>query len=191
MEESEDEDGVKYISCDVLCVGDYGGASSVGEANIRALGEDYPDSITRHWPYSTRQLFLPDTPETREIIEHLERDYPLYNEEEHSKVEMEWEQEAWESWLRSDLVRTLEDRLKEWAEDTATGDQLWEAYRWAMEKENEYPIMENNGCCVRTDEIQESFARAVLCRFLGAEDDIPDEILHDLEEERGLLEEAE
>ena len=38
----------------------------------------------------------------------------MIDEEEHSKVEMEWEQEAWDNYVREDLERTLEEDTKEW-----------------------------------------------------------------------------
>lgn len=156
IERMTDDDGQEWVSCDALCVGDYGGAGSVGEANIRALERDYPDAWVRHGDYYSRQLWLPLSEETEAIVQGLDKDYPLYDEEEQSRVEDEWEQEAWPSWLRSDLLRTLPNALRDWADELPDSD-LFDAYRAAMECENEYPIPEYNGVAVRIDRIKGAF----------------------------------
>src|SRR5215203_1640249 len=96
-------DGDWYVSCDALTVGDYGGYGTVGEANIRSLEKEQEDTLIRYGHYYSKQLWLADTPDNREIIRRLEDDYPLYDEEEHSRVEMEWEEEAWDNYGLADL----------------------------------------------------------------------------------------
>ncbi len=195
METMIDEDGTAFVSCDHLCVGDYGGAGSVGEANIRSLQSDFPDSFVRHGDYYSRRLWLPDNEEMREIIKGLEENYPLYDEEMHSEVEMEWQQEAWDLWLEDDLVRTLPEELREWVELISEDDHhtmLWLAYQQAMEKTNTYPEAEYSGVYVDVDRIKDAFASA-LERFRLREkyelpDDMPDEICNDWLQERGASE---
>ena len=151
----DEETGDRYVSSDFLSHGDYAGAGDIGRANIRVL-EDNPDSILRHGGYGYEQLWLPDTPENRELIEGLESDYPLLDDEVHSQIESELEDEAWENWLRRDLVRETPETIRDFAEDV-DNDILYECYRQAMEKENEYPIFEGDGAYVRIEEIQDTF----------------------------------
>src|SRR5215211_9312434 len=121
-----------YISCDALTVGDYGGYGTVGEANIRSLereqtDNDYPVHI-EHGAYASKQLWLFDTPENREIIKRLEDDYPLVDEEEHSRVEMEWEMEAWDDYGLADLKNTYRHgRDKKGVRSFPNGDALADA----------------------------------------------------------------
>lgn len=160
----EDDEGVAYVSCDLLLVGDYGGAGAVGEANIRAL-TDTEGAVERHGAYYSRQLWLPDTEENRAILEDLERDYPLVDDEVHSQVEMEWEEEAWDSYGKADLLRGLPDGLDEIAEGDLTDADLWECYKSAMESTNSYPRMEYSGAALPLDRIQEAFTDAVLVKL--------------------------
>lgn len=174
--DNEDEDDAKwYISCNALLVGDYVGAGSVGEANIRALTDpkssDYvKDHIESHGGYYSRQVWLPDTEENRDLIEGLERDYPVIDEELVSEVEMEWENELWLNDLRQELVRTvgkeiswaLEETLDAMASHERWGLMLWECYRSAMAAENEYPVFEYNGCYVDADRIYARYAEFVI-----------------------------
>ncbi len=165
MESRMDSDGVRWISCDVLCVGDYGGAGSVGEANIRCL-KDREDCVVLHGAYYSKQAWLIDNFANGDLIRKLEKDYPCIDDEQVSRVEMEWEQEAWESWLRSDLLQGLPDELGEVVEDDLDNAALWDCYRAAMEEENEYPIPEHSGVCVRVKEIQETFNWLVIEKLM-------------------------
>lgn len=107
--------------------------------------------------YSGEQAFLRDTPDNRELCGGLD-DYPCFDDSLISEIEMEWEQEAWESWIKSDLIRTLpEDRQD--AAEAMPDNKLFEAYRAAMEEENEYPEPEYNGVHVRVERIAGAFAR--------------------------------
>jgi len=73
---------------------------------------------------------------------------------------MEWEQEAWECWLRDDLLRTLDDELRERAEHMDES-VLRDAYATAMESTNTYPTAEYNGLHIDVDRIASAFADAV------------------------------
>jgi hypothetical protein len=167
MDHYQDDDGQPYISCDWLHVSEYGGAGSVGEANIRAL-ENEDGAFIRHGAYYSRQLWLPDTEENRDLIESLERNYPLVDEEIHSEVELEWERAAWESYGRTDLNDSLPDDLGEIIDDDLTENDQWECYRKAMEQENAYPAMEYSGAYLPIKRIQNTYAELVIGRLLRA-----------------------
>ncbi len=156
MKEYTDEDtGEKYVSSTLFSHGDYAGSETVGRANIRAL-QDSPGAWLQHLDYGYEQLWLPDTPENRELIEGLEDDYPLIDDEVLSQIELELEEEAWGSWIRRDLLHNLPDSIQDFAEDIDDG-VLYECYRQAMEKENEYPTFEGDGVYVHIDRIQDTF----------------------------------
>lgn len=106
-----------------------------------------------------------------ELMNGLEN-YPILDEEHHSNMEFEAEEAAWNSWVCADLIERLPNEwdegelpegfppdyptLREWAEDLDDGI-LYDAYRYAMEECNEYPIHEDSGVCIDIDAIAEEF----------------------------------
>lgn len=82
--------------------------------------------------------------------------YPSFDDELMSEIEMDWESEAWESWLKSDLLRTLPEDTQE-SVDKLTNDDIFECYREAMDETNTYPEAEYSGVSVDVDRIKESF----------------------------------
>jgi len=186
--------GYKYLSPSACVHGDYGGAGSVGVANVRAIleMEEFKDSIIRigyrEWEnidkwndefteqwlidefkedygppkvvhltggWGSNTIWLLECEETEDIIAALS-DYPLLDEELHSQVEIEWEQEAWDSWLRSDLIHALPDDLADKV-DGMQDDDLFTMYRKAMVDNNEYPTCEHAGVHVDVARIQDTF----------------------------------
>ena len=196
--------GHKYLSPSCCTYGDYGGAGSVGVANVRAIlnDEEFQDSILRltyrvwdnvdkwndeftdwqtieefkvHGPpkvvhltggHGSNTLWLLECEETEDIIACL-ADSPLLDEELHSQVEMEWEEEAWDNWIRGDLYRAMDEELQEAIDDKMPDDgKLYEAYRLAMESTNTYPSSEYDGVHVKVEDIQDEYednVRAILC----------------------------
>tara|TARA_Y100000310_G_scaffold344999_1_gene461058 strand:- start:667 stop:1281 length:615 start_codon:yes stop_codon:yes gene_type:complete len=192
--------GHKYISPHALVYGDYGGAGSVGVANVRAIleMEEFQDSILRlgyrdwdnidKWSddfteqhivdefkedygppkvvhltgaYGSNTLWLLECEETEDIIASL-ADYPLIDEDLHSQVELEWEEEAWEHWTRSELYDGLPEELQEAIDDKIPSDgKLYEAYRLAMESTNTYPVSEQAGVYIDTKAIQDEYENNV------------------------------
>lgn len=121
----------------ILAVGDYGGE----QAWVRK-------------PLATR---------CRDWIDQMDR-YPSLSDDEISRVEMEWETEAWDGWLKHDLIRTLDDDTQEAIDRLAEGD-LQDAYRAAMEETNTYPEAEYSGVAIDVDRIAESFARHIKAKL--------------------------
>ena len=200
--------GHKYVSPHALGYGDYGGAGSVGVANVRAIlnDEEFKDSIFQagynqweriggihEWDtdcgdlfdtpenfqckdppkvvhltgaYGSNTLWLLECEETEDIIASL-ADYPLLDEDLHSQVELEWEEEAWDSWTRSELYDGLPEELQEAIDDKKPTDgKLYEAYRLAMESTNTYPVSEQAGVYIDTKRIQDEYEnniRTILC----------------------------
>lgn len=165
--ERKEFDGEWFISHDALCVATYGGYGCVGEANIRTL-ENLEGAFTDDGAFDMKQLWLPDTPDNQNIIEGLD-DYASIDDQVVAEVEGEWEREAWDSWVKSDLLRTLDVEVRDVVEDFHD-DLLWEAYREAMEKTNTYPTPEHTGVHVDVRAIADVFGRLLveelLCRVV-------------------------
>lgn len=196
-------DGRVYVSHPCWTFGDYGGAGSLGLANIRYITEqceghviDASMSDLRHasegCPYGLGKITLEDIRLERPWAIHafgdysseqiwvrkaiacrlsshgfrgetwIERmdSYPVFSDELMSEIEMEWESEAWDSWLRYDLLRTMNDEDRDEAE-MLHPDTLFSCYRAAMDDCNEYPVPEYSGVHVDVDRIAESFAAFV------------------------------
>lgn len=155
-----DDDGEHWVSHSNCDVGDYGGSGSVGAGNIDFLNREYPDDcMIANGSYGYKQTWLRDTPANRQLLEGLNQ-YPCFDDQCVSDVESQWELEAWESWLRCDLMRTLPDGLREMA-DVIEGRDFFEEYRAAMDATNTYPVPEHNGVHVDVDRIKDAFRTAV------------------------------
>ena len=87
-----------------------------------------------------------------DYVASLEK-YPCLDDEMVSEVELEQEQEAWESWVKSDLMRGID------LDDEPDDDILWECYRAAMDETNEYPVSEYAGVYVDVERISGAFHR--------------------------------
>lgn len=195
--------GKTYLAHDCLVRGDYGGAGSVGVANIRVVLKQFEER-TEEWSHTAlsdesdgypsqdygsahripeepclhvtgdhgyEAIYFLEGEEADEILASLER-YPLLDEEVHSEAELEWEREAWDSWVRADLIDALSDEsLREWAGgiDDERNDILRHAYQEAMEDTNTYPEAEYDGVYVDVDRIAEAFEQQL--RQLKAEDE--------------------
>lgn len=99
-----------------------------------------------------------DHPETEEIMASL-ADYPCLSDDKVSEVEQEWEREAWDSYLKRDLISTLPEDLQDQAEETADA-VLFECYRQAMDKTNTYTMPGFDGVFVDINRIKHAFYKA-------------------------------
>ena len=64
------------------------------------------------------------TPEMIETIEALES-YPVLDEDDHSQLELDCQQEAWECWAASDWRDAIRDKLAEFAPESADFPEYW------------------------------------------------------------------
>jgi hypothetical protein len=127
---------------------DYSG-SLVERSNFNVLkeaAENYPGSalapafwVELYGGHGTFALafHIERTPEEiREMLLALE-DYPLADEEAHSELEMQAQDDAWENWARSDYRRALEKEYRGDASEVSD-DALFEHFMSAMDKSNTY-----------------------------------------------------
>lgn len=106
---------------DYLLTGDYTGAADIARANIRAIEnmleeeevdlEGHAFEITGPHGMEAMAFRLDSThPVVLDVLSRLDS-YPLLDEQEHSELERELQEEAWENWARSDFVQGIEKRL--------------------------------------------------------------------------------
>ena len=105
----------------------YGGYSSYGvaiRADIWVAGEDKDECTWHGADPDTARCNVEDGPcphQLREWLGQLE-DYPVYDEDDLGQVEMEAQDEGWESWAESDFVREIEKRFPEDIDDIEVTD---------------------------------------------------------------------
>lgn len=108
----------------LLSGSDYGSSNSVEVSNLRVFLKKYEDVPGVHKVYGDFGSFgvviklsvLIEQEEMRDLLKRLE-DYPVLDEEDWTKVEMEAENEAWRSWTEGDYRKAL---LESW---TASEDE--------------------------------------------------------------------
>lgn len=145
------------------------------------------DAIEFYGGHGSTELWLLDSDETRTTLKALDA-YPAVSDEAVSEAETEAETDAWDNWLRADLLRTLPDdvdgectcdgtddgdttcvyRLKSLRDqaDSLSGSDLFECYREACEATNTYPEIETGGgVYVDLDRLAPAFREAVESRI--------------------------
>jgi hypothetical protein len=107
---------------------------------LKELFEDHPDVFT----IDGDAIAVRGTSEDTDLIEILSGlyDYALINEEHHSKLQTEAQEEAWDNWARHEFEQGLmaqHDDLDNWdtVVDDLTDDQSWELFRTGRERANE------------------------------------------------------
>lgn len=129
---------------------DYSGGS-VHESNYQVLGEmleeHHPEDAEPvvwartsggHGTYGIVVRYGDLEDEVREAIDALE-DYPLMDEEHHSQLEMEQQNEAWDDWARKDFIKAvakLEGKDRSALEDAITSDQWYGVFNAMMTSAN-------------------------------------------------------
>ena len=118
MEPSRGEDPTHY-EVPVTVWGDYCG-DSCARSNFRSLVRDYPETFVEvYGDYGSLYLAIPVdavTEDLLEIFEGLLESYPLYDEEDHSQLEMEETDAALaypDGWAVWDLKRAVEDAIED------------------------------------------------------------------------------
>lgn len=144
MSAGEHETATHY-EVPVTLWGDYCG-DSYGRSNYRSLLRDYPDTfIEVTGDYWSQYLAIPAdslTDDLEGIFTGLAEQYPLYDEEDHSQLEMEEADEQWYSWAKSDVLFSLS---RDYGIDTDAIDpeELTDAFWFDVSGWPESPRLEN------------------------------------------------
>lgn len=111
-------DEATHVLINATGYSDYSSAGPVEVSNYRSLLRDYPDTFTEvYGGYGTRELMLamdwtPPGDGRDLLLDDISAlaDYPLYDEEDMSALEMEQADAAWDDYLYRDVPRELIDR---------------------------------------------------------------------------------
>jgi hypothetical protein len=98
-------------------------------------------------------------------MEESERSYSL-SDDEVGVVEAEWHDEAWESWIRYDLIRAMDETgqaLAESADESTLRDAYWEALEYC----NVYPEAEYSGVHVDVARVAPTVARLLAEKIIA------------------------
>lgn len=138
----------KYLEVPFCTFSDYSGCT-VERSNQRVFMEmfkDIPGVYPLYGGYSTTGVLIKyslyeENEEIQETINSL-FDYPLIDEEDMSNLEMEIEDESWDSWIKSDLISELEKNEIPYDEDKLR-ELFWENCQY----QNVYPLFETAISC--------------------------------------------
>jgi hypothetical protein len=115
------------------------------------------------------------------MIEELHglESYPLLSEDDHSELELELQDEAWDSWAARDWAAAVEKRLalyapetanQYWAADTmetVAADKLRELFHACCESANEYWFEDGTEQYIRIDQVAAALDLADLLELTG------------------------
>ena len=144
----------RYLVPGLLSGSDYSG-SLVTQSNHKAFSEQFSDGEDVWWTsapgghgtYSividTQGVPEDDQAGVEDFLNGLQ-DYPLADEDLHSQMEMEAQEEAWEDWTEHDFKQALERKF-EVEFDEVDSSKLRELFEGASDKANEYWVNEEGG----------------------------------------------
>lgn len=135
---------VAYVSCDLLAYGDYGGGS-VCAANIKWLEEtwgaehnafpsSYADDQTihptrvvniEHGGWGTRWAWVLEKIWNQEGYSDELLEYPVFDDQTLSEVEDEWKEEAWNSYVKKDVLKLAIEKLEHEHKYDDEDDEDW------------------------------------------------------------------
>ena len=167
---------------------DYSNTGLVGKANFNVLTDpaSTPDPhdgiLTVGYGWNGEGVVLDVLRVPADVIETVEglESYPLISEDEHSRLEIEAQDEAWQDWAESDWRKAIGKALQPYAPETAdsywgeeladrlTDAQLFDSFRQACDDTNTY--WEADGYCgqwIDADRVAGSLDRETLAELTG------------------------
>jgi hypothetical protein len=155
--------------------GDYCGHGDVGVSNYRSMKEEFgehKDIAFISGDYGFQAVIYNTATKDEEILDILEKleNYPLIDEDMHSEVTMEWENEAWDNWARSDFQHKLYKLHPDLEEviDDISDDDIWTLFHEAQEEANEYWEYETSGAWIDVDKIASKVTAEDINKFAKA-----------------------
>lgn len=146
LEIENEPENVFYFS-PLLSFGDYDNSCHVERSNSRVFLEEFgknKDVIYLRVMYG-EVIGIRLTCDNPEIIETLESlaNYPCLNDEDCGLMEIEMQEESWESFGERDFKDQI---MKHWdLLDITPEKSLWEYYSELIDKQNLYPTIESGG----------------------------------------------
>lgn len=167
----------EWFEPNYMASSDYSG-SLVEESNRKTwLEEIDPESrctVVLYGSHGTESIAVKIARLTPEQVETLEKlaDYPLIDEEAHSNLEIERQQEDWESWARSDWKRALEDEFNVDLDDMAQADldaSFWQNQN-IQDRRGDWFFAEGISTCFRFERCVKAIDRETLVSIDGVVD---------------------
>lgn len=140
--------------------GDYSGYADVGISNYRVIEEEFkddPDIAFVSGGYGFQAVIYRTNTKNQEILDMIKKleNYPLLDEDSHSHVLLELEDEAWDNWARHDFVRALGKKFPDIEDDidALDNDAVFQIFNTARDEANEYWEQETSGAWIDIDKI--------------------------------------
>jgi hypothetical protein len=135
----------------LLGFGDYDNSSAVERSNHRVFMEEHgekPGVYEIYGSHGSQAIALRLSLQDKDIEATLAAlaDYPLIDEEDMSRLEMEMQEEAYESWAGADFIREVEKELGvDITDDGDRAELFWRALRAVEERGRDQAFVEAGG----------------------------------------------
>lgn len=166
-------EGALVVYVPPACSGsDYNGGA-LARANARALRElaeaEGLVSFELHGGHGSHGTAFPLWERSDELVRVLEglEDYPVVDEDAHSEEELADEEQAWDSWIRSDFSRALQEETGVDVSDVKDED-LRSLLHTRMEAAGRYFEHSDEGPHVDVDELADGVERSELLALEGS-----------------------
>ena len=171
-----------YLNDDCSWPGGYD-APSTYRSNARVFRDEFSKELAAGADGDADGLSLDIRYVTDEILETLAalESYPLISEDDHSSLQFDLQEEAWENWAQSDWRNAVEKALKEYTPETA--DDYWadetldavpdldaklaELFRACQEETGEYWFEDGTSQYVRINAVAKAIDRSDLAELTG------------------------
>jgi hypothetical protein len=163
LEAHQTPEPTDFLMPEYLSGSDYCSSGAVEVSNHRVFLERYsklPNVYDVYGGYGTFAVAIRLDSVTPEMVEDFEAldNYPVLDEDDHSEVEMDSENEAWDSFVRHDFEQALTKQfpaLEDTIEELST-DQVWSLFLMLMDRTNTYWEHESgNNAFVRVERLVE------------------------------------
>ena len=171
-----------YLNDDCCWPGGYD-APSIYRSNARVFRDEFSKELAAGADGDADGQSLDIRYITDEILETLAalESYPLMSDDDHSQLEMELQDEAWQDWAKSDWRNAVEKALKEYAPETATDywadetlvavpdldAKLAELFHACLEETGEYWFEDGTSQYIRISSVAEAIDRSDLAELTG------------------------
>jgi hypothetical protein len=162
------DDGDLFVS-PFMSYGDYDSSCHVERSNYRVFLEQFKDTkgiwkIYGAFGGTGIAISIPQNNENQEMVDCFSalNDYPAIDDGDVSYMELEMEQEDWESWIKHDLIKAIENKMGEDYEIPEDFD-LFGLYLNLKEVTNNYYIIESGGVgYINIDKLMNGFTKDMM-----------------------------
>lgn len=148
--DTDDPSQANIFICKYMTYSDYDNSCAVERSNHRVFKEDHPEAVIPiYGGYNTNGLAVRLDKLSPEMVEELAElhNYPVLDENDMSEMEMELQNEAWNSWAEGDFVKLLKKKFDPESEEDYEwpSENVYDLFSSASEEANEYWEIESGG----------------------------------------------